>query len=59
MLYWRHGSSVDNKFFMENDCRVNNAFILDERQPCIIIIIIIIIMTLFIEEAQLEYSNLP
>ena len=21
--------------FMENGCRVNNAFILDERQPCI------------------------
>ena len=33
--YWRHGISVDNKFFMENSCRVNNAFILDERQPCI------------------------
>ena len=29
------------------------------KASIIIIIIIIIIMTLFIEEAQLEYSNLP
>ena len=28
-------SSVYKTFFMENGCRVNNAFILDERQPCI------------------------
>ena len=32
---WRHSSSVYKTFCMENGCFVFNAFILDERQPCI------------------------